>query len=324
MDNLFKDYKHNKDFLSLIHYKLGYKLYDIINHKNHPNLIISGINNSGKTLLIKTIMNDIYDINKTIRIGILYDNISYEYSNIHYYFNIKSIQNYDKLLDYLKKIINGYNYYTDKCNYIILDNFETIPDMIQNKLRVILEKSSWTCKIIIITNKYNKIIDPLKSRFINIRIPSHKTYDKFIYFKQLFQKNLFIIDDDILLKIIHKHDNIDFNFINILGYFKTKQIHGDVYDEIINKYMIIIKSNKNIHNKICDIKQLLYLSKSVIDVDIFLKRLLSQLLKLDYDNNQKSIIVKEFTEYDIMINKSFRDLLCLEGLLINILTHSSS
>ena len=57
MNNLFKDYKHNKDFLSLIHYKLGYKLYDIINHKNHPNLIISGINNSGKTLLIKTIMN---------------------------------------------------------------------------------------------------------------------------------------------------------------------------------------------------------------------------------------------------------------------------
>ena len=28
MDNLFKDYKHNKDFLSLIHYKLGYKLYE--------------------------------------------------------------------------------------------------------------------------------------------------------------------------------------------------------------------------------------------------------------------------------------------------------
>ena len=42
MNNLFKDYKHNKDFLSLVHYKLGYKLYDIINHKNHPNLIVDG------------------------------------------------------------------------------------------------------------------------------------------------------------------------------------------------------------------------------------------------------------------------------------------
>ena len=54
MNNLFKDYKHNKDFLSLVHYKLGYKLYDIINHKDHPNLILSGISKSGKTLLLKT------------------------------------------------------------------------------------------------------------------------------------------------------------------------------------------------------------------------------------------------------------------------------
>ena len=29
---------------------------------------------------------------------------------------------------------------------------------------------------------------------------------------------------------------------------------------------------------------------------------------------------KEFTEYDIMINKSFRDLLCLEGLLIGVMS----
>ena len=29
-DNLFKDYKHNKDFLQLVHYKIGYKLYNIL------------------------------------------------------------------------------------------------------------------------------------------------------------------------------------------------------------------------------------------------------------------------------------------------------
>ena len=73
MDNLFKDHKHNKDFLSLVHYKLGYKLYDIINHKDHPNLILSGVSKSGKTLLLKTLLNDIYNINNTTRLEILYD-----------------------------------------------------------------------------------------------------------------------------------------------------------------------------------------------------------------------------------------------------------
>ena len=133
-------------------------------------------------------------------------------------------------------------------------------------------------------------------------------------------KHLFVIDDYNLINILKKHDDIDYNFINILGYIKTNKIHGDIYDEIINKYMIIIRSNKNICKKITDIKQLLYLAKSVVNVNVFLRRLLSHLLNLDYDNKQKIHIIKEFTEYDIMINKSFRDLLCLEGLLISIMS----
>tara|TARA_B100000035_G_scaffold307708_1_gene311371 strand:- start:242 stop:1207 length:966 start_codon:yes stop_codon:yes gene_type:complete len=319
MNNLFKDYKHNKDFLSLVHYKLAYKLYDIINHKNHPNIILSGVSKSGKTLLLKTLLNDIFNINNSLRSEVMYDNVHYEKSNIHFYFDLKLIHNDEKFINQLKKIINGYNYYTDKCNYIVFDNYESVSDIVQNKFRVLLEKSMKTSKIIIITQRYNRVIDPLKSRFLNIRVPLHKTYDKFLYFKKLLLKHLFIIDDNILMNIIKKHDNIDYNFINILGYFKTKQIHGDIYDEIIEKYIYIIKSDKNICKKITDIKQLLYLSKSVIDVNIFLRRLLSHLLNLNYDNEQKMKIIKEFTEYDIMINKSFRDLLCLEGLLIGVI-----
>ena len=34
---------------------------------------------------------------------------------------------------------------------------------------------------------------------------------------------------------------------------------------------------------------------------------------------QKIHIIKEFTQYDIMINKSFRDLLCLEGFSLGLL-----
>ena len=36
------------------------------------------------------------------------------------------------------------------------------------------------------------------------------------------------------------------------------------------------------------------------------------------------MIIKKFTEYDIMINKSFRDLLCLEGLLIGVISHNGT
>ena len=288
--------------------------------QNHPNIIISGVTKCGKTLLVKTVINDIFNNNMSVKKEKLFDNVFFEYSNNHYYFDLKSVNNNDKLIPYLKKIINGYNYYTDSYNYIILDNYEYISETIQNKLKVLLEKSVNTCKVIIITNKYNKVIDPIKSRFFYIRIPKQNSIDKFLYFKKLFTRNSFTIDDDVLLQIINKHDDVNYNFINILSYIKCGRIQGDVYDELINKYMIIINSDKSIHNKICDIKQILYLAKSVINVNVFMKRLLSHLLEQKYNNEQKIRIVKEFTEYDIMINKSFRDLLCLEGLLIGILT----
>ena len=168
MNNLFKDYKHNKDFLSLIHHKIGYKLYNIISNNNHSNLLIHGINNSGKTLLIKTVFNNLFNINKYTRSELLCDNIYYEKSLSHYYFDLQKINNNMKFIDFIKEIVKSYNHFTNKYNYIILDNFEHLSNLNQDKLRVIFEKSLNTTKIIIITSKLNKINVPLLSRFINI------------------------------------------------------------------------------------------------------------------------------------------------------------
>ena len=52
MNNLFKDYKHNKDFLSLVNYKIGYKLHKFISNKNH---IFQDIINSKIIIGINTI-----------------------------------------------------------------------------------------------------------------------------------------------------------------------------------------------------------------------------------------------------------------------------
>ena len=166
MNNLFKDYKHNKDFLSLIHYKIGYKLYNFISNNNHPNILIHGLNNSGKTLLIKTVLNDLFNIKKYTNKENLTDNIIYERSEFHYYFDLKLVNNNIKFIEFIKEVVKSYNHYTKKYNYIILDNFETLSNLNQDRLRVIFEKSLNTTKIIIITSKLNKVNEPLQSRFI--------------------------------------------------------------------------------------------------------------------------------------------------------------
>jgi len=326
MNNLFKDYKHNKDFLSLIHYKLGYKLYNIISNNNHPNLLIHGVNGSGKTLLIKTVLNDLFDINKYTKKELLTENINYERSDYHYYFDLKLVNNDLKFIDFIKDIVKSYNHYTNKYNYIILDNFEHLSNLNQDRLRVIFEKSLNTSKIIIITSKLNKINNPLLSRFINIRIPLHNLTDKYIYFKELLNKNYYVISDDILFEILKKHSDLNYNFINILSYLKNNIINGDIYDEINLKYMNIINSKKDLTKKITDMKQLIYLSRSLIDINTFYRRFLIYLLNLNISNDKKSKLVKVFTENNILVDNSFKDLLYLEGLLVEIywiLTSSS-
>ena len=318
MNNLFKDFKHNKDFLSLINYKIGYKLYNILSNNNHSNLLIHGINGSGKTLLIKTILNDLFNINKYTKKELLTETIYYERSDYHYYFDLKLVNNDIKFIDFIKDIVKSYNHYTNKYNYIILDNFDYLSNLNQDRLRVIFEKSLNTSKIIIITSKLNKINEPLLSRFINIRIPNHNLTDKYIYFKELLNKNYYVISDDILFEILKKHSDLNYNFINILSYLKNNIINGDIYDEINLKYMNIINSKKDLTKKITDIKQLIYLSRSLIDINTFYRRFLSYLLDLNISNDKKTKLVKVFTENNILVNNSFKDLLYLEGLLVEI------
>ena len=98
----------------------------------------------------------------------------------------------------------------------------------------------------------------------------------------------------------------------------TGIINNDIYDEIIIKYMNIINSKKNLQNKITDMKQLIYLSRSIIDINIFYRRLLTYLLDLKITHDKKYKLINVFKENDILVNKSFKDLLYLEGLLIEV------
>ena len=104
--------------------------------------------------------------------------------------------------------------------YLIIMNVRL---MLQNKLRVLLEKSMITSKIVIITQKYNNVIDALKNGFLKHQESLYIKIMKFLYFKNLFIKHMFIIDDDILMDIIKKHSDINYNFINILGFSKLKR-----------------------------------------------------------------------------------------------------
>ena len=173
----------------LYNYKDGYKVYKLLINENHPNIILYGNNEINKTLFIKVILNNFFKINSEL--NIVKEDIYYEYNNYYYYFNVKKIRHDLKntFINIIKNISNSYNYYTHKFNYIIIDNYDLINSIIENKLKVIFEKYYQTTKFIILTSNFQKINEAIRSRFISIRLSLLNKIDKELFIKKYIDSN---------------------------------------------------------------------------------------------------------------------------------------
>ena len=251
------------NFLENVHYKINYHLYFLMKNKNHSNLIFYGPKNNCKTTTILSFFNSMFP-NKLQKKQT--DDYDLLLNNHYYYFNCKYIKNKQSFLNYFKELINTYNHYNQHLKYIILDHYEGINKILQNSLKVILEKSTSTCKIIIVTNHYNNVIHPIKSRCISIKFRNNK-YDKYIFFKNYFTKNNTSFNDYLLLR-----DCFSKNFQMIKNKYEIKEysdINKEIYQQFINILYIPISSDS-----IFEIRKLCSIIKE-LDIDIieYLKKI---------------------------------------------------
>ena len=133
-------------------------LINAINSNNCPNIILYSVEGINKlSLLLQYIKNN----KNIIENEIIINSIKMIKNNFYLIFDMEtiSIKNNDNFIKILKEYTLT-NLYYDK-NYkpriIILNNYNNINHIIQNKLRVIIEKNRLTTIFIIITNKYQNI-----------------------------------------------------------------------------------------------------------------------------------------------------------------------
>lgn len=290
---------------------------NILKSKNIPNIILYGhytVNDKKEYLISK--LDDLYKIvNKKLLIK---NDIEYIITSLYYEFNMKIInnKNLDSFLEIIKNIVNNKNYYNEYSNkIIILYNFK-ICTKIQNIFRVIFEKYRITTVFIIITNDYNSIIEPLKSRCISIRIPGINKKEK----RKILHKNISYkeIDTNLYDKIYEINNKKE---IEILS--KCKEIYDNNYetpyykisDEIFTIYNNG-KFNKEILNKLKEISyNILKYLKTNNFYYVFLSVLLS---KNTIRDKTKFKIIYIFSNNQYQYIKSYRSILVIESLLINI------
>jgi len=289
-------------------------LKNILHSENLPNLLIYPDN--GEKIFYNEFYK-IYNICKEEKIEC--GEITYIKTNIYYEFNLKYIINrqVNTLIEIIKEIIYSKNFFSEKETRIILfKNFNSIKISLQNILRVIIEKYRKTTVFIFFTDKYNSIIEPLRSRFLCLRFPNktHKELRKIIYDnsdKKLKSSKYYdfmysMKDSDDILKIIDKEKQIE--------------IYRNPYDIISKEILDIYTKKKIIKKDYLKLKDYAYnILKNNININILYKSLLSFIIdSIIIRDNTKYKIIKLFanSEYDII--RSYRNIIILESLLINI------
>lgn len=296
-------YLYDMELLEQPNYKLAYKLYFFFSNENHPNVILHGCRKSGKTTLIRKLISHMYPSGMKKKDT---NDYSVHLNNRYYYFDCSSILNKKAFLDYFKEIILTYDFYNLQTKYIILDNFDEVREPLQNSLKVMVEKAYYTSKIIIITNKFNKVITPIKSRCISIRVPVMNSYDKYIYIRDYLKKKM-SLNEDILLKKCKVYDiNEIIKELTIYNYHNIKNTLYQDMKQLIYMKVIDREKIRRIRNfsSLCkelniDFSELL--KKFVIDCDVI-------------DSN----IIKECAENEYRLEKSYRALIHIEHLILNL------
>ena len=150
-----------------------------------PNMILNGPEGSGKKSLLYAFLRDKYGIDskytkcisKTFKVNSKDVEIPYFYSNYHVEIQIGDLTNYTRTIlpEIIKTIGSTKNILHSGCKILVLHQAEKLDSFTQNMLRRFFETYFKTCRFILITKYLNKIINPLQSRCLMIRVPALTT-----------------------------------------------------------------------------------------------------------------------------------------------------
>lgn len=249
------------------------------------------------------------------------EKIIYQNNHACKIFNIDTVKskNIDDFFSLLFEIIRSENYYSKFGQHIIiLLNYNHISQGIQNKLRVIIEKYRKTTQFIMITEKINTIINPIKSRCLCIRIPNMTMKEKRdlsrTYLKdKSYEERIPIYD--CIYSLNDKDDIIKYSEYN--EYIRH---HEDIYLKIyqkLNEWLDEWINNDNIN--LSEIKDYSYhiLKYSLLDIHVRLYEYF--IVDPKYTAKQKYKLTKCITNNEYDFSKSYRSLVHIESLLITIL-----
>ena len=311
-------------------------LFEMSKDGSIPHLILYGPSGSGKQTISRLLLEKIFDrsvnnITDTIYTiagcGSTQTDISIKESPHHIIIEPNN-NNFDKYL--IQTVVKTYantipffnNVYNTKKNFkiVLIKNIDNLSFYAQMSLRRTMEKYSSTCRFLILCDAISKVIEPLKSRCVCVKIcsPSNQDIIKTLL-KISLNENINISLYD-LNKIITRSNNNIKHAIWLLECVKRNLSPSNTYIETIDKIieLILKKDFKNC----MDIRKLLYnilitnISGSTIIQDIMVS--LCKKKNISMKTKIKIIDVASYFEHNLSMGR--REIIHLDGYVMNIIS----
>jgi replication factor C subunit 3/5 len=313
------------------------KIYS--NYEMMPNLLINGPAGCGKHTLIKLLLTDIFDntINDTFietyhikGYGNSIVDIDIEQSKYHIIIepNNTGLDKYliqEIVKEYAKKKIINVSYNKYPFRVVLINNFDNLHYYAQTSLRCNMEKYYKTCRFILCANNTSKIIEPILSRCLNIRIPvpTYEEMKNLIYYITIRENKL--ITKNKINDIIEQGGLNIKNTLWILQMYYYKITDYELpwkksLDKII-EFMIELKKIKILNEKIIiTTRTILYnIFTTNIPAIYILQELIKKIINSnEFDVNITHIILQLSSNTEIRLNKGKRSIIHLDTFMCKI------
>ena len=308
-------------------------------YSNFMHLIIYGNIGCGKEYLINNLLEKIYG-----KSGIELKEVEYTvigYSNTKTKIMIKQSKHhiiiepntngFDKYLiqdiiqDYAKSELLNILKNRKLFKVVIINKIDNLSYYAQASLRRTMEKYSNTCKFILISDQLSKIIEPLRSRclLIRVQLPTqeqiletllHISYKEnidipFIKIKEIIKKSDNRINNAIWLLEMYKYD---------ITYTKNWEYIIDLISYDINTFKMV--NNKKLYlllKKIRDQFYILFITN--ISTQMIIRKIMIKLLELNNDLKIKYDIINITSIHEEMLTQGTRHIIHFEAYIIKLL-----
>jgi len=317
-----------------------------LRYQEMPNLLIYGPTGSGKKTLINLLLEDIFDeqvhnVKKvTYQItgyGNSNESVQIDQSNYHIIIE-PSNSGFDKYL--IQEIVKSYAEETilkvHDCKtpfkVVLINNIDNLSYYAQTSLRCTMEKYHKTCKFILCGYQSSKIIDPLRSRCLNIRIPRPSNNELYQIIFNTACKERINIDQNEMNNIVKLSERNIKKALWMLELYNSGIKNYDLqWKKNINNIITIICNfnrkpshltyNSNIIYRIREILYTVFITN--VNGNQIITELLSSLFNCvdQFNSILFSEIIQIFGYYETRINKGKRSVIHLEALINSILYH---